>query len=256
MSSNLQKIFSYKYFRKFIDNHEIYGIVNMKDYFKEQGGLSMKKSVVWGIIFCLSITLAFAGGSKEEKWDRSNVVMKGTDTAVRAADFGYKAVPKRPYTIAVVVKSAAIPVWESHLIAAKKAGQDMGVKILDYAPAKADNVEEQKRILEITDGKGVDEIQECSGASVRKGGKINLIGFYEDSKVVLPSLTSVVMNEVTLTGSRANPNVSDRVLNMFSAGIVKGDKVVTHTFPLEQYEQALDTFVNRKNGAIKVVVEP
>jgi L-iditol 2-dehydrogenase len=64
------------------------------------------------------------------------------------------------------------------------------------------------------------------------------------------------MNEVTLTGSRANPNVSDRVLNMFSAGIVKGDKVVTHTFPLEQYEQALDTFVNRKNGAIKVVVEP
>ncbi len=158
MSSNLQKIFSYKFFRKFIDNDGIYGKLNEKENFKEQGGLSMKKSVVWGIIFCLSITLAFAGGSKEEKWDRSNVVMKGTDTAVRAADFGYKAVPKRPYTIAVVVKSAAIPVWESHLIAAKKAGQDMGVKILDYAPAKADNVEEQKRILEDLVTAGVDAV--------------------------------------------------------------------------------------------------
>jgi|YNPNPStandDraft_1061719.scaffolds.fasta_scaffold53843_2 L-iditol 2-dehydrogenase len=122
-----------------------------------------------------------------------------------------------------------------------------------------------KRILELTGGKGVDEIQECSGASValkeclavvRKGGKINLIGFYEDSKVELPPITSIVMNEITLTGSRANPNVSDRVLNMFAAGILKGDKVVSHTFPLEKYEEALDTFVHRKDGAIKVVVKP
>ncbi len=27
-------------------------------------------------------------------------------------------------------------------------------------------------------------------------------------------------------------------------------------FPLERYEEAFDTFVHRKDGAIKVVVEP
>jgi L-iditol 2-dehydrogenase len=43
---------------------------------------------------------------------------------------------------------------------------------------------------------------------------------------------------------------------MFEAGAVKGEKIVTHCFPLEEYEQALDTFVNRKEGAIKVVIEP
>jgi L-iditol 2-dehydrogenase len=120
-------------------------------------------------------------------------------------------------------------------------------------------------VREITGGGGVDEIQECSGArvaldqclgAVRKGGKINLIGFYEDSEVVLPPITQIVMNEITITGSRANPNVSDRVLNMFEAGLVAGDKVVTHAFPLEKYDEALQTFLTRKDGAIKVVVEP
>ena len=93
-------------------------------------------------------------------------------------------------------------------------------------------------------------------ASVRKGGKINLIGFYEDSHDVLPPITQIVMNEITITGSRANPNVSDRALAMFEAGLIAGEKVVTHAFPLERYDEAVDTFLTRKDGAIKVVVEP
>ena len=64
--------------------------------------------------------------------------------------------PAKPYNIAIVVKSQAIPVWESHLIAAAKAGQKMGVNVMQYAPAKADNVEEQKRILEDLVTKGCD----------------------------------------------------------------------------------------------------
>jgi threonine dehydrogenase-like Zn-dependent dehydrogenase len=31
---------------------------------------------------------------------------------------------------------------------------------------------------------------------------------------------------------------------------------VTHTFPLERFATALDVFVNRREGVIKVVVEP
>jgi L-iditol 2-dehydrogenase len=142
----------------------------------------------------------------------------------------------------------------------KIAGEVGADFLIDYE--KEDPV---KRIMEITNGLGVDEIQECSGANnaidqcvaaVCKGGKINLIGFYKDAEVKVPPFSQFVMNELTLTGSRANPNVSDRALAMFSAGIVKGDKVVSHTFPLEKYEQALDIFVNKKDGAIKVVIEP
>ncbi|MGE5613897.1 MAG: substrate-binding domain-containing protein [Bacillota bacterium] len=86
------------------------------------------------------------------------VVMVGTEGSISAEEFGYDATPARKYTIAVVVKSAAIPVWESHIIAAKKAGEELGVTILDYSPSKADNVEEQKRILEDLITTGVDAV--------------------------------------------------------------------------------------------------
>lgn len=138
---------------------------------------------------------------------------------------------------------------------------ELGADVLiDY---EKENVVE--RILEETDGIGADEIQECSGAAValdeciaavRKGGKINLIGFYEDSKVKLPPITDIVMNEITLTGSRANPNVSGRALSMFQSGAITGNKVVSHTFPLDQYADAVDAFLSRRDGAIKVVIEP
>jgi len=84
------------------------------------------------------------------------VVMKGTATEGPVKNFNPDVKPAKPYNIAIVVKSQAIPVWESHLIAAAKAGQKMGVNVIQYAPAKADNVEEQKRILEDLVTKGCD----------------------------------------------------------------------------------------------------
>jgi len=84
------------------------------------------------------------------------VTMKGTNQDKPVKDFNPDVKPMRKYSIAIVVKSQAIPVWESHLIAAAKAGQKMGVNILQYAPSKADNVEEQKRILEDLVTKGID----------------------------------------------------------------------------------------------------
>ena len=83
-----------------------------------------------------------------------------------------------------------------------------------------------------------------------------MIGFYDDKEVNISCMTKVVMDEIMLMGSRANPNTYDEVIRMFEAGAVRADKIVTHRFPLEKYEEALDTFVNRKDGAIKVVIEP
>jgi L-iditol 2-dehydrogenase len=134
----------------------------------------------------------------------------------------------------------------------------------DYA-VNYENEDPVNRIMEITDGLGADEVVECSGGAVvpeqsircvKKGGRVALIGFYNDKEVNISCMTKVVMDEIMLRGSRANPNTYDEVIRMFEAGAVKGDRIVTHCFPLEKYEEALDTFVNRKNGAIKVVIEP
>jgi ABC-type sugar transport system substrate-binding protein len=104
------------------------------------------------------IGLMAAGTAMAQTWDKSKVVHRGTDTAIAAKDFGYNVKPQKKYTIAVVVKSAAIPVWESHIIAAKRAGTNIGVNIVTYAPTKADNVEEQTRILEDLVTAGVDAV--------------------------------------------------------------------------------------------------
>jgi L-iditol 2-dehydrogenase len=69
-------------------------------------------------------------------------------------------------------------------------------------------------------------------------------------------MTKIVLNEIMLVGSRANPNVSTETIHLFARGILNGERIVTHRFPLEKYEEAFQTFVRRKDGAIKVVVEP
>jgi len=84
------------------------------------------------------------------------VILKGVDQDKPVYDFDPKVKASKPYNIAIVVKSQAAPVWESHLIAAAKAGKDLGVNISPYAPTKADNVAEQKSMLEDIVTKGVD----------------------------------------------------------------------------------------------------
>jgi L-iditol 2-dehydrogenase len=43
---------------------------------------------------------------------------------------------------------------------------------------------------------------------------------------------------------------------MISSGLLQVSDLITHVFPLVEFEQALDTFINRREGAVKVVVEP
>ncbi|MDY3250905.1 MAG: sugar ABC transporter substrate-binding protein [Candidatus Choladocola sp.] len=112
---------------------------------------SLKKAVAFGVAMSMFAVSAFTTLAADP-------VMVGTDEEINAADFDTDVTPDREYTIAVVVKSAAIPVWESHIVAAKKAGEELGVEVLDYSPSKADNVEEQKRILEDLITTGVDAV--------------------------------------------------------------------------------------------------
>lgn len=141
---------------------------------------------------------------------------------------------------------------------AKEMGADY---CIDFE--KEDPVE---RVMEITNGVGCDEVMECSGANdspakacrlVKKTGSIALIANYRDDLDQTPlPLNTIVFNELKIYGSKANPNVSAEVLNFFSDGTIDGDRLITHTFPLEEYEKALKVFGDRSSGAMKVVVIP
>jgi L-iditol 2-dehydrogenase len=145
----------------------------------------------------------------------------------------------------------------ARLAAAAAKGADTLVNIEKLEPVKA--------VRDLSGGLGVDEVFECSGAAgtfaqavrmVRKGGKVGLLGVPPDSVMEALPFKYIVHNEIAIFGSRANPNVSRKIIQMLATGHVVVKDLITHTFPLERFGDALDTFVNRRDGAIKVVIEP
>jgi L-iditol 2-dehydrogenase len=145
----------------------------------------------------------------------------------------------------------------ARLEASRQSGADVLVNFEERDPVKA--------VREATGGRGVDEAVECSGAAgtfrqavemVRKGGRVALVGVPTDKVIEPLPYKYIVHNEIAIFGARANPNVSHKMIPMIAAGQLTVKDLVTHTFPLEQFSKALDVFVNRRDGVIKVVVEP
>lgn len=153
--------------------------------------------------------------------------------------------------------STTVVVGRGHrLQVAAQMGADVTV---DYE--KEDPV---RRIKELTGGNGADEVFECAGNEVaigqavelaRKGGKVALMGIYGANNIPAP-LKTVVLNQISLLGSRANPSTAGKVISMMASGRIKAGDLVTHEFPLEKTREAIDTFVRRLDGAVKVVVKP
>lgn len=121
------------------------------------------------------------------------------------------------------------------------------------------------KVRELTNDFGVDEVFECSGAPgtltqairmAKRGGRISLIGVATDDVVEQVPFKYVTHNEIAIFGSRANPNTAWKVLDLMSSGQLPVQKLISHTFPLEKFGEALDTFVHRKGNAIKVVILP
>jgi L-iditol 2-dehydrogenase len=145
----------------------------------------------------------------------------------------------------------------SRLEAAKRLGADEAVDFEKVDPVEA--------IREITNGRGVDEAFECSGAAgtlfqainmVKKGGKVSLLGVPSDAVQEAVPFKYIVHNEILVTGSRADPNTMWKAIGMIAAGELNLKDLITHHFPIESYKEALDVFINRKDGAVKVVIEP
>lgn len=119
-------------------------------------------------------------------------------------------------------------------------------------------------VLRITGGEGADQVIEAAGnpdvflqsvQMAKKGGHVALISIpTEDAQPI--AVKSLVMRQITLHGVRANPNCSAPVIAMMASGALDAGKIITHTFPLEEIREAMDTFRHRKDGAVKVIVRP
>lgn len=143
------------------------------------------------------------------------------------------------------------------LAMAEKLGADY---IIDYEQTN-DPVAE---VMKITNNIGADQVIESAGTPdvfiqavlmARKGGHVAYITIPGTDEFLIPVKT-MVMKQITLHGVRANPNCSRIIVDMIAQGSLNVQGLITHAFPIDQIHEAFDTFVNRKDGAVKVVIHP
>jgi L-iditol 2-dehydrogenase len=118
-------------------------------------------------------------------------------------------------------------------------------------------------VRELTAGAGADVVLECAGvpetliwgmALLRRGGRCAMVGIPTED--VALKCQALVLDELELVGSRASAGEMRRVLPFVANGRMRVRELITHRFPLSQYESALATFNDRDSGAMKIVVHP
>ncbi len=138
---------------------------------------------------------------------------------------------------------------------AKKMGADVLIN-----PADEDVV---ARVIDETDGEGADVVCEMSGhptalaqafQSARLGGQVQLLGIPKEP-VTINFSTDIIFKGLTVYGviGRRMYDTWLQMQTFLSSGIFDPMPTVTHTFPLEEIQKALD--VIHSGNAGKVILE-
>jgi len=144
---------------------------------------------------------------------------------------------------------------KNRLEVAKRLNADVVVNEKEENPVE--------RVMELTDGLGVDVAYEATGnpraveqaiAMTRKGGKVVLIGVHSRPLESF-NLHSVISNEKTILGCWTHTSSTwDRALHLLSSKKINVAPLITHQLPLEQIRLGFDLLKKRK--AIKVLMKP
>jgi threonine dehydrogenase-like Zn-dependent dehydrogenase len=92
----------------------------------------------------------------------------------------------------------------------------------------------------------------------RRGGRVVLAGSTGPGRELSGvDLSTIVRGHLDIYGALANPRgVSRRGLALIARGLVDVKPLITHCFSLEQFPEAWATFVERRDGAIRVILHP
>lgn len=144
---------------------------------------------------------------------------------------------------------------EERLAIGRKVGATHTININEVADPLAE-------VMKITNGLGCERTYESAGnnasfdlcmRATKRGHTMTLVSFYKEP--VTAQLDYAVTNSISMKTVRGEGgNNCKRALSLMSQGKIDTKEIMTHTFPLEQFEEGYQTFVNRKDGAMKVVI--
>jgi len=120
-----------------------------------------------------------------------------------------------------------------------------------------------RRIAELTGGRGADVVFEAAGSpktaalavrAARRGGRVTMIGLPPEDNFPYP-LVEAMAKEVDIVTVFRYANVYPAAIALVAAGRVDVKSLITHRFPLEQAERALQLSDRREDGVVKALVE-
>ena len=144
---------------------------------------------------------------------------------------------------------------EERLAAGTALGADLTVNVREEDPVEV--------IDGYTDGRGVDLSVEAAGAGdvvdtalaiAANQGDVVLTGAFGDKKEIDPD--HIVAKELNIVGGVTAAHAVEPVLELFERGDLTIEGVVTHEFDLADYETAIETVRERRDGVIKAVLRP
>ncbi len=144
----------------------------------------------------------------------------------------------------------------------KVMGADVQMNIL-----KEDSSQRLQRVLDETDGFGVDVACEMAGATaaiddalrmVRKGGRVSAFGVLSQSPAPIDYNNGIVFKGAQIHGINGRLIFDTWYRNgmMLSAGKLDIKPVITHLFPIEEYKAAFDLLTANPRECAKIVLFP
>ncbi|MHB8279345.1 MAG: zinc-dependent alcohol dehydrogenase [Candidatus Humimicrobiaceae bacterium] len=121
----------------------------------------------------------------------------------------------------------------------------------------------ESEVMKITKGRGADAVIEASGSVsalvssfniIRGGGKISIVGFFEQ-KLIDFDINKIVINDITVRGSQGSPGFFPKTIGLMEAGRIKCQPLITHRFPFSKIREALEAMTNESETRIKIIVE-
>lgn len=150
---------------------------------------------------------------------------------------------------------ALIGTREARLALGQSLGADLVVDSRQFDPVDV--------VRAATGGIGADIVLECSGAPstvdqalrmAKRSGKVVLVGFYGEP--VLADLNHAVMNGISIHTVRGEGAGSlPRAVALAARGRLRTAELITHHYPLEAVAEAFDTYAERRDNAIKVMLD-
>jgi len=107
----------------------------------------------------------------------------------------------------------------------------------------------------VADATGIPSIIESMPQFAKYGGKVVIYGVAPEDALIQISPYEIFRRELTLLGSFAQAYTFERAVRLINSHVVKVKEMVTHTFPLEEWDTALRMSMEGREH-VKIVMKP